>query len=227
MVNGRELKMKLHRAESVLKLFSTGKIENVIYEYEYHDNSNFSRAYFRNVDTFAEIDGPVSLTHTYCNRKIKLKLEEEDSDGKFCDVEYMMFNDYGDEAFDPESEFYKKMFDYNGVGIPATIIIDQDCKLYIASIYKLKIDYGYTLDLQYFCDIPKAIYDKLWNCEINHKRPYSISIDNYTLTGFITNYIGFRDLHKSVEIRIRNSDNEYYVFTTEGYKHTELTRNDA
>jgi hypothetical protein len=138
-----------------------------------------------------------------------------------------MFNDYGDDNFDPESEFYKRVFDYNGVGIPATIIIDQDCKLYIASIYKLKTDYGYTLDLQYFCDIPKNIYDKIWNGEINHKRPYQIVINNYHITGFLTNYIGFRDLHKSIEIKIRNQDNEYYVFTVEGYRYTELTRNDA
>lgn len=219
--------MKLYRAESVLKLFANGKIERVNYEYEYHEDPDFGRRYFRNVDTFTEIDGPVSLTHTYCNRKIELKLEEEDSDGKFYDVQYMMFNDYGDDNFDPESEFYKKVFDYNAVGIPATIIIDQDCKLYIASIYKLKADYGYTLDLQYFCDIPKIIYDKIWNGEINHKRPYQIVINNYHITGFLTNYIGFRDLHKSIEVKIRNADNEYYVFTIEGYKHTELTRNDA
>lgn len=222
--------MKLYRAENLLKLFAEGKIENVNYEYEYHDSvTNFNnRAYFKNIDTFTQIDGPVSLIHTYCNRKIELKLQDEDSDGKFYDVTYMMFNDYGDENFDPESEFYKKLFDYNTVGIPATIILDQDCKLYIASVYKLKTDYKYTLDLQYFCVIPKKIYDIIWDREkLNTKRPYRIELDNFTLTGFLTNYIGYRDLHKELIVKIRNTSNEYYVFTTEGYQYTELTRDDS
>ena len=152
--------MKLYRAENVLKLFANGKIGIINYEYDYQNELNFDRPSFNASYVFPEIDGPVALTHTYCNRKIKLKLESHDKEEtSYHDVEYMMFNDYGDDAFDPESEFYKKVFDYNGVCIPATIIIDQECKLYIAGIYKLKTEYKYTLDLQYFCDIPKKIYD--------------------------------------------------------------------
>jgi hypothetical protein len=56
--------MKLHRAENVLKLFATGKIEKVNYEYEYRDCSCHLRQWFRNIYTFTQINGPVSLTET-------------------------------------------------------------------------------------------------------------------------------------------------------------------
>ena len=130
----------------------------------------------------------------------------------------MFFNDYGDDILEHTSKFYKRLFDWNGIAVPSTIAIDNTKILYVVSIYKCKTDYKYTVCFNTFCKIPDIIFDKLWNKRFNHKRPYHITLPNYIFQGFITKYIGYNDLHKEIEIHIRDDENNYHIFNIQdGY----------